>query len=186
MKFGNRIAATAAAAIFASAALSNSASAQSARLPLPTITRTVLITGDIQRLKRFYVDGFGFRPTFEGVVGGDRFGPMLSKAWHLVPMGKLYGVVLRAPRGDTELGLTSAQGQTLKTLPRPTNVAPMAGNHYLILQVADLDATLRRLKPFNPKFSRPPMKLVDAEGLATYEAALFDPDGTLIIAVQEH
>lgn len=186
MPFRTRLAVIAAAAFVASAVPGGAASAQSPRTPLPTVTRTVLITADIQRLKRFYVEGFGFRPTFEGVVGGDRFGPMLSKAWHLGPKGKLYGVVLRAPRGDTELGLTSARGQTLKSLARPTNVAPMSGNHYLILQVTDLDATLRRLKPFNPKFSRPPMKLVDAEGLATYEAALFDPDGTLVIAVQEH
>ena len=160
--------------------------AQPAPKLLPTVTRTVLITADIQRLKRFYVDVFGFTATFDGVVGGDRFGAMLAKAWHLAPGARLYGVVLRAPRGDTELGLTSAQGHTLKPLARPTDAAPLAGNHYLILQVANLDDTLRRLAPYRPKFSRAPAKLVDAEGKATYEAAFFDPDGTLIIAVQDH
>lgn len=153
---------------------------------LPTITRTVLITADIQRLKRFYVDVFGFTPTFEGAVGGDRFGPTLAKAWHLAPGAKLYGVVLHSPRGDTELGLTSAQGQTLKSLVRPTGTAPMAGNHYLIIQVPNLDATLAKLAPYKPTYSRAPMKLADAEGKTTYEAAFFDPDGTLIIAVQDH
>ena len=153
---------------------------------LPSVTRTVLITADIQRLKRFYVDVFGFTPTFEGPVGGERFGSMLAKAWHLNPGANLYGVVLRAPRGDTELGLTSAQGQVLKTLVRPTETAPMAGNHYLILQVAKLDDTLRKLAPYRPRFSRAPMKLIDAAGKATYEAAFFDPDGTLIVAVEDH
>lgn len=176
-------------AALAAASASGPAFAQSndpAPKLLPTITRTVLITGDVQRLKRFYVDVFGFTPTFEGVVGGDRFGPMLAKAWHLAPSAKLYGVVLRSPRGDTELGLTSAQGQKLRSVTRPTDQAPMSGNHYLIIQVPNLDDTLRKMTPYKVKFSRAPDRLIDAEGKATYEAAFFDPDGTLIIAVQDH
>ena len=50
----------------------------------------------------------------------------------------------------------------------------------------NLDAALARLAPYKSKFSRKPMKLVDAEGKATYEAAFYDPDGTLIIAVEDH
>ena len=188
MRFNNVLTGLGICALFASATPAIAQAAEPAPAPklLPTVTRTVLITADIQRLKRFYVDVFGFTPTFEGPVGGDRFGAMLAKAWHLNSGAKLFGVVLRAPRGDTELGLTSAQGQTLKTLVRPTDIAPMGGNHYLILQVAKLDDTLRKLAPYNPKFSRAPMKLIDAEGKATYEAAFFDPDGTLIIAVEDH
>ena len=186
MGFRNILGVVATTLLAATAAPPASAQSAAPAHVLPTITRTVLITADIQRLKRFYVDVFGFTATYDGVVGGDRFGPMLSKAWHLAPGAKLYGVVLHSPRGDTELGLTSAQGQTLRTLTRPTEVAPMSGNHYLIIQVPNLDAALARLAPYKSKFSRKPMKLVDAEGKATYEAAFYDPDGTLIIAVEDH
>ena len=188
MRFHNVLTGFAVGALLVSAnpAPAQTADPAPANKLLPTVTRTVLITADIQRLKRFYVDVFGFTPTFEGSVGGDRFGTMLAKAWHLAPGAKLYGVVLRAPRGDTELGLTSAQGQALKTLTRPTDTPPMGGNHYLILQVPKLDDTLRKLAPYHPKFSRAPTKLIDAVGKATYEAAFFDPDGTLIIAVEDH
>ena len=45
---------------------------------------------------------------------------------------------------------------------------------------------LEKLKAYKVAYSRPPMALTDAEGKPTNEVAVYDPDGTVLIVVEEN
>lgn len=166
------------------------AAAQSGPPPATqTITRISLISGDPQRLRRFYVEGLGFIPIWAGVIGEGANAEVIARAWRLAPGARLNGMLLRAPHGDMELQVTHVTGQTLKSVPRVRTEAPLAGDHYFVLHVPDLDAVLARLKPFDVSFNRPPMKMtaVDKRGqtYAVYETVIYDPEGTILILVED-
>ncbi len=170
--------------------LASPALAQAPAAPQPkTINRISLISADPQRLKRFYSEVFGFTAAWEGVIGEGANAETIARAWRLAPGAKLNGILLREPRGDMELQVTYVTGQTLKPAPRVRTQPPLAGDHYFVLRVPDLDATIARMKPFRTEYNRPPMKMtaIDKQGrsFAVYEMVIYDPDGTILIVVQD-
>ena len=174
------------------AAPTAAALAQPAPEPAParkTFARISMLAANPELQKRFYTEVFGFKPVWEGVIGEGANAEIIAKAWHLNPGSRLNGALLKAPRGDIEFQLTYVTGQTLKPLPRVKSQAPFGGDHYFVIHVPDLDATLAKAKPFNIEFNRPPMKMtaVDNSGrsYAVYEAVIYDPEGTILIVVQD-
>jgi hypothetical protein len=94
-------------------------------------------------------------------------------------------VLMRSPRGDTELGITAATGQTLRARPMPRDAAPTVGTAYLVLYVPDLDATIERLKAWTAPFARQPKRVQAPDGTRFYEMAVYDPDGTVLLVVED-
>lgn len=151
----------------------------------PTVMRINLLTGNPQGQKKFYTEVFGFRPTWEGHIGGAQYGEMIARAWNLDPGARLHGILMQAPHGATQIGLTYAVGQTFAPLPRAADKAPSAGDHYMILTVPDLDEVIAKLRPYNVKYNRPPAKMIDSSNnTVTYEMVIYDPEGTLLIVVE--
>ncbi len=154
-----------------------------------TVARVSMLSADPDRLRRFYTEVFGFQPLWQGVIGEGENAEMIAKAWKLDKGARLNGMLMRAPRGDMELQVTYVTGQTLKPLPRVRSAAPFAGDHYFVIHVPDLDAALAKMKPFDIEFNRAPMKMTavsqKGEVYAVYEAVIYDPEGTIVIIVQD-
>lgn len=154
-----------------------------------TIARVSMISAKPEALKRFYVDVLGFVPVWEGVIGEGANAQMISKAWNLAPGARLNGALMRAPRGDMELQVTYVTGQTLKPISRVRTAAPLAGEHYFVIHVPNLNAVVEKMKSYNIQYNRKPMKMtaIDKEGksFAVYEAVIYDPEGTILILVQD-
>lgn len=154
-----------------------------------TIARVSMLSANPQALKRFYVDVLGFQPIWEGVIGEGPLALTIAKAWKLAPGARLNGALMKAPRGDMELQVTYVTGQKIKPLPRNRAAAPMSGDHYFVMHVPNLDAVVEKMKPFGIKYNRPPMRMsaIDQQGksFSVYEAVIYDPEGTLIILVQD-
>ncbi|WP_181008349.1 VOC family protein [Sphingomonas montanisoli] len=142
----------------------------------PTLARMSLWTDDADRLARFYADLFGFE-----IAARTTLQPMASEAWHLEADDLIEVLLLRAPRGDTELGISAVKGRALP--PGPTmREAPLAGSAYLVLYVPDLDAVIAR---FGGDYNRKPKRLSDPQGRVYYEMAIYDPDGRVLLVVED-
>ena len=154
-----------------------------------TIARVSMLSANPDALKRFYVEVLGFIPVWEGMIGEGANAEMIAKAWKLDPGARLNGALMRAPRGDMELQVSYVTGQKLKPVPRVRTAAPLAGDHYFVIHVPDLNAVVEKMKPYNIQYNRPPMKMtaIDKEGksFAVYEAVIYDPEGTILILVQD-
>lgn len=162
---------------------------QSAPTARKTFARISMLAVNPEVQKRFYTEVFGFTPVWEGVIGEGANAEIIAKAWNLAPGARLNGALMKAPRGDMEFQITYVTGQTLKPLPRVRTAAPLGGDHYFVIHVPNLDATLAKLKPFKTEFNRPPMKMtaVDTQGRSypVYEAVIYDPEGTILILVED-
>jgi predicted enzyme related to lactoylglutathione lyase len=140
------------------------------------VVRVNLITADLHRLSEFYLRALNFTIEFEGVVGKGTLSDVIARQWHLDEGAKLYTIVLRAPDGETRVGLTGVQGQHLGTLSRSPDEAPRGGDHYMILRVNNLAALAVKLKSMGVRVWRPLMQVTGGE-----EMGIFDPDGTRLI-----
>lgn len=152
------------------------AEAPPAQAGVAAIVRVNMLSADVQRLKRFYQDAFGFTVSFEGVVGGTAMADVIARQWSLDPKARLYTVILRAPDGDTTLGLTGVVGQRLEALARPHGAAPRGGDHYMILRVRHIEAVAARLRAMGAEVWRPMMSVTGG-----HELGVYDPDGTRLI-----
>ena len=144
------------------------------------IVRTNLVTGDLSAMKQFYQQVFDFKVADETVVGKGVLQQLIASQWSLPAGQALYTVILKAPEGETALGLTGVQGGAIEVLRRHRLGPPQSGDHYLILRVADIDEVKRRLDARGVEFWRPVMKVTGAR-----EMGAFDPDGTRLIIEQE-
>lgn len=155
-----------------------------------TLARVSMLSANPEAMKRFYVDALGFQPVWEGQIGEGAIADTISKAWRLPPGARLNGALMKAPRGDMELQVTYIKGQRMARLPRQRNVPAMSGDHYFVIHVPDLDAVVEKMKPFNISYNRPPMRMTavnqQGETLAVYEAVVYDPEGTLLILVEDY
>jgi len=156
-----------------------------------TIARVSMVSANPEALKRFYVEALGFLPIWEGVIGEGPAADMIAKAWHLEPGARLNGALMRAPRGDMELQVTYVTGQKspLTRVARDQKGPPLSGDHYFVIHVPNLDAVVEKMKPFGIAYNRPPMEMtaIDKQGkrYPVYEAVIYDPEGTILIIVQD-
>jgi predicted enzyme related to lactoylglutathione lyase len=141
-----------------------------------SILRVNLITADIDRLKHFYQDAFNFKVEMESVVGQGALAETIARQWSLPAGAKLYTVILRAPDGNTALGLTSVVGGKLQVLSRAAKQPPRGGDHYMILKVRNIEAVEAKLKSMGVAFWRPMMQVTGGQ-----EFGVYDPDGTRLI-----
>lgn len=139
------------------------------------IVRVNVISHDVQRLKRFYQEAFGFKVEHEGIIGG-AISETIAQQWHLGKGARLYTVILSAPGGQTTLGLTGAVGQTLEPAPSPSDQPPRGGERYMILRVSNIAAVVARLTAMKAKVWRPLMSVTGGQ-----EIGVYDPDGTRLI-----
>lgn len=154
-----------------------------------TVARISMFAANPAMLKRFYVDVFGFVPVWEGVIGEGANAQVIADAWHLQPGARLNGALMKAPRGDMELQVTYVTGQVIKPLARARTEAPYAGQHYFVIHVPDLNATVEKMRAYNIEYNRKPMAMtaIDKAGksYAVHEAVIYDPEGTMLIIVQD-
>ncbi len=141
-----------------------------------SILRVNLITADIDRLKHFYQEAFNFKVETQTVVGQGALAETIARQWSLPAGSKLYTVILRAPDGNTTLGLTGVVGQKLQVLARPVQEPPRGGDHYMILKVRNIGAVEAKLKQMGVSFWRPTMQVTGGS-----EFGVYDPDGTRLI-----
>jgi catechol 2,3-dioxygenase-like lactoylglutathione lyase family enzyme len=161
------------------------AGAQALPKAQPTVLRVNLVTANPEGQKKFYTEVLGFKPIWEGLLGGDKYGERIANAWSLNPGSRLHGVLLEAPTGDTQLGLTYVVGQKLKAVARNPKKAPLAADHYLVVTVPDLNAVVEKMRPFNIRYNRPPAMMIDADNNQTYEMVIYDPEGTLLVVIEQ-
>ncbi|RVT93202.1 VOC family protein [Sphingomonas crocodyli] len=145
----------------------------------PTLARMSLWTGDADRLAAFYADLFGFE-----LVARSTLRPEMSGAWYLETEDVIEVLLLRAPRGDTELGVSAVKGRALPQGPTMRE-APLAGSAYLVLYVPDLDAVIAKAQAADCGFNRAPKRLSDPQGRVYYEMAIYDPDGRVLLVVED-
>jgi catechol 2,3-dioxygenase-like lactoylglutathione lyase family enzyme len=157
------------------------AAAPSDRKGRPTLARISLWTGDPERLEAFYSRLFGFERIFARSVTD----PDIVGSWNLPSASVMDIVLLRSPRGDTELGITSARHAQIAVRPTRRDGPPSIGAAYIVLYVPSLDDVLRRLGDLDATFNRAPKRVGDPAGRTFYEAAIYDPDGTVLLVVEE-
>lgn len=173
------------------AAVAQSALAPATAPARKTIARVSMLSANPDQLKKFYTEVLGFIPVWEGMIGEGANAEMIAKAWKLDPGARLNGALMRAPRGDMELQITYVTGQKskLKPVARDRNAPPLSGDHYFVIHIPNLDAVVAKMKPYNIVYNRPPMQMtaIDKEGksFAVYEAVIYDPEGTILILVQD-
>ena len=188
-----RLAATlllAAATVAPTVVAAQTAVAPPASAQRKTIARVSMFSSKPEALKKFYTDVLGFIPVWEGVIGEGANAEIIRKAWMLPPGARLNGALMRAPRGDMEFQVTYVTGApTLKSVPRVRTAPPLSGDHYFVIHVPDLNAVVEKMKPYNIQYNRPPMSMtaIDKEGksFSVYEAVIYDPEGTILILVQD-
>ena len=93
-------------------------------------------------------------------------------------------LLLRAPRGNTELGISAVKGRALPQGPT-MHAAPLGGSSYLVFYVPDLDAVIARAQAADFGFNREPKRLSDPQGRVYYEMAIYDPDGRVLLVVED-
>jgi catechol 2,3-dioxygenase-like lactoylglutathione lyase family enzyme len=147
----------------------------------PTVARISLWTADIDRLEAFYTKVFGFERIFARRIAE----PTIVGSWHFPPDSEMDIVLLRSPRGETELGLSTIAGVEIAQRATVRDGTPFAGTPYLVFYVPSLDAVLMQLDDLAAAINRPAKKIYDGDGRMIYEAAIYDPDGTVILVVQD-
>lgn len=147
----------------------------------PTIARMSLWTHDIARLEEFYTRLFGFERIFARRIKE----PTIVGSWHFSPDSEMDIVLLRAPRGETELGLSSMVDEDVATRPTARDGKPFAGTPYMVFYVPDLDAVLAQVEDMGVGINRPVKEFLHPEGRRIYEVAVYDPDGTVVLVVED-
>lgn len=147
----------------------------------PTVARISLWTADPERLEAFYRDVFGFERIFATTIADAN----IVGSWKFPEGAEMDVVLMRSPRGDTELGLSSIRGQPIASRPTVRDGPPCAGTAYVVLYVPSLDAVLERMSAHHTELNRAPKRLYDVEGRCFYEAAIYDPDGTVLLVVED-
>lgn len=148
----------------------------------PTVARISLWTVDVERSEAFYRDVFGFERVFARTIAE----PTIVGSWNFPADAEMDVVLMRSPRGETELGLSSIRGQPVGSRPGVRDGGPpCAGTAYIVLYVPDLDRVLDRLSARSAGFNRAPKRFEDREGRRIYEAAVYDPDGVVLLVVED-
>jgi catechol 2,3-dioxygenase-like lactoylglutathione lyase family enzyme len=148
----------------------------------PTVARVSLWTADAERSESFYRDLFGFERVFARTIAA----PSIVGSWNFPEDAEMDVVLLRSPRGETELGLSAIRGVPISTrLGVRDGEPPSVGTAYIVLYVPDLDEVLGHARARGAVFNRPPKRFEDDEGRVIYEAAIYDPDGTVLLVVQD-
>jgi catechol 2,3-dioxygenase-like lactoylglutathione lyase family enzyme len=147
----------------------------------PTVARVTLWTADAQRLEGFYTRVFGFERAYATTITD----PHIVGSWHVPEGSEMQVILMRSPRGETEVGITSLTGQPIATRTTVRDGAPYAGTAYMVIYVPDLDAVLARLTDEEKAFNRTPKRVYDADGRCFYEGAIYDPDGTVLLVVED-
>jgi catechol 2,3-dioxygenase-like lactoylglutathione lyase family enzyme len=151
----------------------------------PTLARVSLWSADPDRLERFFVGLFGFRRVALATLGPDGPGAAIVAAWKLPPGKTVQIVMLRAPRGATELAIAGVPGWPMEQGHTIREGPPQAGGSYLVLYVPDLDAVIDRCEAQGVTFNRPPKRLEGPDGTRYYEMAIYDPDGRVLLVVED-
>lgn len=146
----------------------------------PTVARISLWVGDIARSEAFYSGVFGFERLYTNRIET----PGIVESWHFPPGTQMDIVLLKSPRGETEIGLSAIPGALLPKRPTVRYGTPFAGTPYLVLYVPSLDAVLAKIDP-DRAINRPAKRLYDSEGRCFYEAAIYDPDDTVLLVVED-
>lgn len=176
------VAASAGAGVLAVETLSPAALAAAEAAPAATaapgvqhIVRVSMISLDVPKMRRFYVDGLGFNVVREGIVA-EPMSTTIATGWNLPRGTKIYSVTLSTPDGKAALGLTGAVGRRVPVLNRSTTHPFRAGQHYLILRAPNVDALAAKMKAMGVPFWRERMPSPSGA-----EFGVLDPDGTRVI-----
>jgi len=148
------------------------------------VRRVTVITGDIERAKQFWTEALGYRVTYDNPEFG---GAGMAANLNLNEGSRAHFTFMEpAPDGGVMIGLIGVTGQDLIPLDKPRDQAPRAGDHYLVIRVADAWHAYEVAEQMGMDLIREPEELDGSTGVTGYEFAMWGPDGTRLLIQELH
>jgi predicted enzyme related to lactoylglutathione lyase len=142
------------------------------------IGRHTVYTADMEKSIAFWVEGLGYTMRGQPMELG---GAVIEKSFALKPGGKMRFVVLQpGDSGGLLVGLMSSVGTPFKALKRDPEGAPLAGETFVLVRVADVTATFTKLRAMGIAVNTEPMLIPSG----TIEGSVIAPEGNRMVIQQ--
>jgi formylglycine-generating enzyme required for sulfatase activity/catechol 2,3-dioxygenase-like lactoylglutathione lyase family enzyme len=144
-----------------------------------SIRRMTLFTSDVELSKAFWSEAMGYRVTFED----DQFGGTETAGSLNLDEGNRAHFVMMSPAGGEGpmIGLLGSSGDEFKPIEREGAQRPRAGESLLVVKVADIFATFKKLEAMGVRIASKPSRLSgQMTSVVGYEGTVYTPDGTRI------
>ena len=144
-----------------------------------SIRRMTLFTSDVELSKAFWSEAMGYRVTFED----DQFGGTeTAGSLNLDECNRAHFVMMSPAGGEGPMiGLLGSSGDEFKPIEREGAQRPRAGESLLVVKVADIFATFKKLEAMGVRIASKPSRLSgQMTSVVGYEGTVYTPDGTRI------